>query len=110
MAAGAQESAWLIGTCIAASGPQGSSEHMRFFSEPLAKAQQTQDVRSGIAIGSSDVTNSGLDRMALKPLSLVDWISDALSQGYTNLQSLVKCLDHRNIVSDTVCSQAKVVL
>jgi len=30
---------------------------------------------------------------------LIDWISDTLSQGYTNLQSLVKCLDHRNIVS-----------
>ncbi len=43
-------------------------------------------------------------------VSLVDWISDTLSQGYTNLQSLVNCLDHRNIVSDTVCSQAKVVL
>jgi len=41
---------------------------------------------------------------------LIDWISDTLSQGYTNLQSLVKCLDHRNIVSDTVCSQAKAVL
>ncbi len=26
--------------------------------------------------------------------SLIDWISDTLSQGYTNLQSLVKCLDH----------------
>ncbi len=24
--------------------------------------------------------------------SLIDWISDALSQGYTNLQSLVTCL------------------
>ena len=33
-------------------------------------------------------------------LPLIDWISDTLSQGYTNLQSLVKCLDHRNIVSD----------
>jgi len=43
-------------------------------------------------------------------ISLIDWISDILSQGYTNLQSLVKCLDHRNIVSDTVCSQAKAVL
>ena len=42
--------------------------------------------------------------------SLINWISDTLSQGYTSLQSLVKCLDHRNIVSDTVCSQAKVVL
>ena len=27
---------------------------------------------------------------------LIDWISDTLFQGYTNLQSLVKCLDHRN--------------
>ena len=44
--------------------------------------------------------------------SLIDWISDTRSQGYTDLQSLVKCLDHRGIVLvlDTVCSQAKVVL
>ena len=28
-------------------------------------------------------------------ISLIYWISDALSQGYTILQSLVKCLDHR---------------
>jgi len=41
---------------------------------------------------------------------LIDWISDTLSQGYTDLQSLVKCLDHRDIVSDTGCSQAKVVI
>ncbi len=27
---------------------------------------------------------------------LVDWISDARSQGHTKLQSLVKCLDHRD--------------
>ena len=26
----------------------------------------------------------------------VDWISDTRSQGYTDLQSLVKCLDHRD--------------
>ena len=38
--------------------------------------------------------------------SLIDWISDTLSQGYTHLQSLVKCLDHRGIASITVCSQA----
>ena len=42
--------------------------------------------------------------------SLINWISDTLSQGYTSLQSLVKCLGHRNIVSDTVCSQVQVVL
>ena len=35
--------------------------------------------------------------------SLIDWISDTRSQGCTYLQSLVKCLDHRDIVSDTVC-------
>ena len=34
---------------------------------------------------------------------LIDWISDTLSQGYTHWQSLVKCLDHRDIASDTVC-------
>ena len=39
--------------------------------------------------------------------SLIDWTSDTHSQGYTNLQNLVKCLDHRDIVSDTVCSQAR---
>ena len=27
--------------------------------------------------------------------SLIDWISDTCSQGYTDMQSLVKCLDHR---------------
>ena len=43
--------------------------------------------------------------------SLIDWISDTRSQGCTDLQSLVKCLDHRGIVLalDTVyvhvCSQ-----
>ena len=46
---------------------------------------------------------------AIRLLSLTGWISDTLSQGYTDLQSLVKCLDHRNSVSDTGCSQAKVV-
>jgi len=43
-------------------------------------------------------------------ISLIDWISDTRSHGYTDLQGLVKCLDHRDIVSDTACSQAKVVL
>ena len=44
--------------------------------------------------------------------SLTDSISNVLSQGYTNLQSLAKCLDHRGVASDTACSQAtwKVVL
>ncbi|DBA74348.1 TPA: hypothetical protein ACH3X1_011122 [Trebouxia sp. C0004] len=40
-------------------------------------------------------------------LNLFFSLIDALSQGYTNLQSLVKCLDHKGIVSDTVCSQAR---
>ena len=40
-------------------------------------------------------------------ISLIDWISDTLHQGYTNLQSLVQRLDHRGIASDTVC---KIVL
>ncbi len=41
-------------------------------------------------------------------VSSIDWISDTRSQGYTELQSLVKCLDHRGIVLvlDTVCIQA----
>ncbi len=39
--------------------------------------------------------------------SLIDWISDARPQGYTDLQSLVKCLDYTGIVSDTVCSHAR---
>ncbi len=32
---------------------------------------------------------------AVYVISLVDWISDTHPQGYTDLQSLVKCLDHR---------------
>ena len=35
------------------------------------------------------------------------WVSDTFCQGYTNLQTLVKCLDHRGIVSDTACSQGR---
>ncbi len=35
-------------------------------------------------------------------VSLIDWISDTLSHGYTNLHSLVSCLDHRGIASDAV--------
>ncbi len=40
------------------------------------------------------------------PTSLIDWISDTLPKGHTTLQSLVNCLVHRGIASDTVCSQA----
>lgn len=40
-------------------------------------------------------------------ISLIDWTSYTLSQGHTDWQSLVKCLDHRNIMSETGCSQAK---
>ena len=43
-------------------------------------------------------------------VSLPDWISGTRFQGYTNLQSLVKCLDHRDNVSDTACSQANPLL
>ncbi len=46
-------------------------------------------------------------KVRCKHFSLTDWISDTLSQGYANLQSLVKCLGHRDIASDTVCSQAR---
>ena len=40
------------------------------------------------------------------------WISDTRSHGSTDLQSLVKCLDHRGPVSvlNAVYSQARVVL
>jgi len=31
-------------------------------------------------------------------IPLIDWISDTHCQGCTDLQSLVKCLDHREIV------------
>ncbi len=31
----------------------------------------------------------------MSPVSLIDWISDTRPQGCTDLQSLVKCLDHR---------------
>ncbi len=42
---------------------------------------------------------------------LIGWTSDTRCfQGCTDLQTLVKCLDHRGTVLDTVCRQAKVVL
>lgn len=40
-------------------------------------------------------------------LHVVDRISDSLSQGYTNLQSMVIFLDHRAIASDTVRTHAR---
>ena len=40
-------------------------------------------------------------------VTLIEWISDTLSLGCTNMQSLVKCLDHKVIASDTTCSQAR---
>ncbi len=36
-------------------------------------------------------------------------ISCKLVYWYTNLQSLVKCLDHRGIALDTACSQARLI-
>jgi len=41
-------------------------------------------------------------RIMMVHVSLIDWISDTLSHGYTNLHSLVSCLDHRGIASDAV--------
>ncbi len=40
-------------------------------------------------------------------VSLIDWILDTRSQGYTDLQRLLQCLYHRGIVLvlDTVCSK-----
>ncbi len=40
--------------------------------------------------------------------SLIDWISDTRSQGYANLQSLVKCLDHRGIQPQQCESSARI--
>ena len=39
---------------------------------------------------------------------LVDRISDTLSQGYTNLQSLVKCLDHAQYAVKQGCVRLRV--
>ena len=59
------------------------------------------------AISLAKPLNASAAAATLTAVPLIDWISDTLSQGYTNLQSLVKCLDHRGIASDTVCSQAR---
>ena len=50
---------------------------------------------------------SGMSALEVCMVFLIYWIPDTLSQGYNNLQTLVKCLDHRGIASDTVCSQAR---
>jgi len=57
------------------------------------------------------VLASGIEPSTTQCVAVRDWISDTrsvdrldtdtLSQGYTNLQSLVKCLDRRGIASDT---------
>ncbi len=38
-------------------------------------------------------------------LSLVDWISDTRSQEFTDLQSLMTCLDHGDIVAPRAVMQ-----
>ncbi len=40
-------------------------------------------------------------------VSLKNRMSDTRSQGCTDLQSLINCLEYRNIASDTVRNQAK---
>lgn len=37
-------------------------------------------------------------------VSLIDWTSDTCIQGYTGLQSLVTCLHHSSMVSDSMQS------
>ena len=48
-----------------------------------------------------------LDCFSILFVYLIVWISDTHCQGYTELQSLIKCLDHRDIALVTVCSQAR---
>ncbi len=54
-----------------------------------------------VIINCTSAANAGDDE-----LSLINRISDTLAQGYTILESLVKCLDHRGIALgfvSTVC-------
>ena len=73
---------------------------------------------SDLAAKSVHIAKSGYDPTLQSTTAchvkvcLIGWMSDTLSQTYTDLQSLVKCLDHGGIVLvlDTVCSQARAVL
>ncbi len=44
----------------------------------------------------------------LLPCRLASYFADTRSQDYTDLQSLVKCLDRGNIMLNTACSDGKV--
>ena len=45
---------------------------------------------------STNAPNRGCT--VFRAVTLIHWISDILSQGYTDLQNLVNCLDHRDSV------------
>ena len=49
--------------------------------------------------GNSTTKRRFRDRLDIDTHSLIDWISDTRSQGYTNLQSFVKSLDDKGIAS-----------
>ncbi len=74
MTAGAQDSAWFFGICVAASGPHGSSVLSRFLVEPLEKHRrhriQSLDVRCGHPVLPlvQAMSPTVFGRMALKPL------------------------------------------
>ena len=46
-------------------------------------------------LSRNDCASEGAELSRSCLLSLVDWISNTHPRGYTDLQSLVKCLDHR---------------
>ncbi len=81
-----------------------------------AHPAQQEHVVSLTTLPSTELSHpAGMHHAAIRrppqnAASWLDWISDTLSQEYIKLQSLVKSVDHRNTVSDTVCSQAKIVL
>ena len=89
MTAGAQDSAWFFGICVAASGPHGSSVLSRFLVEPLEKHRrhriQSLDVRCGHPVLPlvQAMSPTVFGRMALKPL----WRWDPADKKFNSVNS-----------------------
>ena len=59
------------------------------------------DIRFANVLWDPQPFLADLEFADFSPWKVTPWISDTLPQTYTNLQSLVNCLDHRGIASAT---------
>ncbi len=70
---------------------QGNRTHGHPSRRGVDRADAGSENYPPLVVPTSDSTD-GADQLTY--VSFIDWISDTCPQGYTDLQSPVKCLDH----------------